>query len=41
MRENKSRIVLEDYKNDFSYEKKKSNLNINFNRISFIFFIFF
>jgi cell division protein FtsI (penicillin-binding protein 3) len=40
MRENKSRIVLEDYKNDFSYEKKKSNLNINFNRISFIFFIF-
>ena len=41
MRENKSRIVLEDYKNDFSYEKKKSNLNISFNRISFIFFIFF
>jgi len=41
MRENKSRIVLEDYKNDFSYKKKKSNLNINFNRISFIFFIFF
>ena len=41
MRENKSRIVLEDYKNYFSYEKKKSNLNINFNRISFIFFIFF
>ena len=41
MRENKSIIVFEYYKNDFSYEKKKSNLNINFNRISFIFFIFF
>jgi len=41
MEENKSRIVLEDYKNDFIYEKNKSNLNINFNRISFIFFIFF
>ena len=41
MEENKSRIVLEDYKNDFIYEKNKSNLNINFNRIAFIFFIFF
>ena len=41
MEENKSRIVLEDYKNDFIYKKNKSNLNINFNRISFIFFIFF
>jgi len=41
MEENKSRIILEDYKNDFIYEKNKSNLNINFNRISFIFFIFF
>ena len=41
MEENKSRIILEDYKNEFIYEKNKSNLNINFNRISFIFFIFF
>ena len=41
MEENKSRIVLEDYKTDFIYKKNKSNLNINFNRISFIFFIFF
>jgi len=41
MKENKSRIILEDYKNDFIYKKNKSNLNINFNRISFIFFIFF
>ena len=41
MEENKSRIILEDYKNDFIYKKNKSNLNINFNRIAFIFFIFF
>ena len=41
MEENKSRIVLEDYKTNFIYKKNKSNLNINFNRISFIFFIFF
>ena len=41
MKENKSRIILEDYKNDFIYKKNKSNLNINFNRIAFIFFIFF
>jgi cell division protein FtsI (penicillin-binding protein 3) len=34
-------IFLEDYQNDFSYQKNKSNLNIQFNRIAFIFFIFF
>ena len=33
-------IVLEEYKNDFLYKKSKSNLNIEFNRIAFIFFIF-
>ena len=36
-----SRIILEDYKNDFFYKKKKLNINIQFNRIAFIFFIFF
>ena len=41
MEENKSRIILEDYNNDFIYKKNKSSLNINFNRIAFIFFIFF
>ena len=35
------RIIIEDQENDFLYEKSKSNLNISFNRISFIFFIFF
>ncbi len=35
-----SRIVLENYQNDFLYKKSKSKLNITFNRISFIFFIF-
>ncbi len=34
------RIVLEDYENEFFYEKNKSNLNITFNRIAFIFFVF-
>ena len=41
MKKNNSNIILEDQKNDFIYEKSKSNLNISFNRISFIFFIFF
>ena len=34
------RIVLEEYENKFSFKKNKSNLNITFNRIAFIFFIF-
>ena len=41
MKKNNSNIILEDQKNDFLYEKGKSNLNVSFNRISFIFFIFF
>ncbi len=41
MKKIESDIILEDQKNDFSYEKSKSNLDISFNRVSFIFFIFF
>ena len=41
MNKKESRIFLEDHQNDFFYKKNKSNLNITFNRISFIFFIFF
>ena len=41
MNSNNSRIILEDHAKDSLYEKNKSNLNISFNRISFIFFIFF
>ena len=33
-------ILLEEYENEFSYKKNKSNLNIQFNRVAFIFFIF-
>jgi len=36
-----SRITIEHQDNDFLYTKKKSNLDISFNRISFIFFVFF
>ncbi len=36
-----SRITIENQQNDFLYQKSKSNLNITFNRVSFIFFIFF
>ena len=35
------KIFLEESQNEFKYQKSKSNLNITFNRISFIFFIFF
>ena len=34
-------ILLEEYENEFSYKKSKSNLNIEFNRVAFIFFVFF
>ena len=36
-----SRIIIENQQSDFLYKKNKSNINITFNRISFIFFIFF
>ena len=39
--ENNKNIVLEEYENEFSYKKSKTNLNIQFNRVAFIFFIFF
>ena len=38
---NNERMFLEDDESEFSYRKKKSNLNIHFNRIAFIFFIIF
>ena len=37
---NKGNLTLVDYENEFSYKANKSNLNISFNRIAFIFFIF-
>ena len=39
-KDNIETLVLEDYENEFSFEKKKTNLNITFNRIAFIFFVF-
>ena len=36
-----SKIIIEDYKNNFDYKKNDTNLNIKFNRIAFIFFFFF
>ena len=38
--DNSEIFVLEDYESEFSYKKNKSNLNITFNRIAFIYFIF-
>ena len=38
--DNCERLVLENYENEFFYKRNKSNLNITFNRIAFIFFIF-
>jgi len=35
------KIIIEDYKNKFDYKKKDTNINIEFNRVSFIFFFFF
>tara|TARA_Y100000590_G_scaffold109706_1_gene125043 strand:- start:21738 stop:23423 length:1686 start_codon:yes stop_codon:yes gene_type:complete len=33
-------LTLESYENEFSFKENRSNLNISFNRIAFIFFIF-
>jgi len=37
---NTENIILEEFRSEFSYKKSKSNLNIGFNRVAFIFFIF-
>jgi cell division protein FtsI (penicillin-binding protein 3) len=41
MKKSRSKIIIEDYKNNFIYKKNETNLNIQFNRVTFIFFIFF
>jgi len=40
MSNKKNNVILEEYDDEFSYKKSKTNLNIEFNRIAFIFFIF-
>ena len=40
IKKKKDTLVLEEYGNDFSFRENKSNLNISFNRIAFIFFLF-
>ena len=40
MSNEKKALYLEDYDNDFNYLKKKSKINISFNRAAFIFFLF-
>ena len=40
MSDKKNNVTLEEYENEFLYKKSKTNLNIEFNRIAFIFFIF-
>ena len=40
MNDKKNNVTLEEYENKFSYKKSKTNLNIEFNRIAFIFFLF-
>ena len=41
MEKSGSKIIIEDYKNNFDYKKNDTNLNIEFNRVAFIFFFFF
>ena len=40
MNDKKNNVTLEEYENEFSYKKSTTNLNIEFNRIAFIFFVF-
>ena len=37
----KKRLTIKDHKNDFVYKKNNTGLNIQFNRVAFIFFVFF
>ena len=37
---NKERLIIEDYENEFFFKKKNKTLNVSFNRIAFIFFVF-
>ena len=39
-KKNDENIILENYESEFLYKKNKSNLNIDFNRIAFVFFAF-
>ena len=41
MKKSSSKIIIEDYKNSFVYKRNDTNLNIQFNRVAFIFFFFF
>ena len=40
MSDKKNNVILEEYESEFLYQKSKTNLNIEFNRIAFIFFVF-
>ena len=40
MKNNNKDLLIEEYESHFSYKKNKNNLNISFNRIAFIFFVF-
>ena len=40
MNKKKQNLFIFENSNHFNYEKNKSNLNISFNRIAFIFFVF-
>ena len=41
MEKKKNNIILENINNEFLFYENKSNLNILFNRIAFIFFVLF
>ena len=40
MNQKKTNLTLEDYDSEFSYVDSKNDINISFNRVAFIFFIF-
>ena len=41
MSNKENKLILEEYNSEFGYENSKLKLEISFNRISFILFIFF
>ncbi len=38
---NSKKFITDEYNSEFSYDENKSNLKISFERIAFIFFLFF
>ena len=40
MNKSNKKLILEEYSGEFKFEKINKEININFNRVAFIYFVF-